>query len=57
MVNYVTHNKSKAIHANQSYRKGPTRGKARGRRDYSALLRNLNGWKLWKERLRILFRR
>lgn len=49
MVNYVTHNKSKAIHANQSYRKGPTRGKARGRRDYSALLRNLNGWKLWKE--------
>lgn len=41
MVNYVNHNKPKAIHANQSYRKGPTRGKARGRRDYSVLLKKL----------------
>lgn len=49
MVNCVAHNKSKAVHSNQAYRKSPTRGKARGRRDYSALLRNLNGWKLRKD--------
>jgi hypothetical protein len=41
MVNCVTHNKSKAVHSNQSYRKGPTRGKARGRRDYTMLLKKL----------------
>ena len=41
MVNCVTHNKSKAVHSNQGYRKSPTRGKARGRRDYSLLLKKL----------------
>lgn len=41
MVNCVTHNKSKAVHSNQSYRKGPTRGKARGRKDFGYLLRSM----------------
>lgn len=49
MANCVAHNKAKAVCSNQGYRKSPTRGKARGRRDYSALLRNLNEWKLRKE--------
>ena len=41
MVNCITHNKAKAVHSNQSYRKSPTRGKARGRRNYSTLLKKL----------------